>query len=150
MKRGRTIVGTATLAMRPSSKGSNTARLDDTEESVFADFEESLFYGYANGYFSVKDVLVLAKLFFGPAVRGYLSRTEVEDSSLGKANRNRSREAKQRRGPALSVAARLLRETESKSQLARRVRKELAKNGGKPPPERTIRRWLDEIIPPKK
>src|SRR5262249_49502747 len=89
-------------------------------------------------------------------VRGDLSRAKLKDSTLGRANRNRTRDAEQRRRGALVVAARLLKENESlrlprkKSQLARRVRKELAKNGGRPPPQRTIRRWLDEMIPLKK
>jgi len=133
-------------------------RLEEpTEESVFADFEELLLGAWANmRNFSTGDVVALAKGYFGPAVRADLSRAKLVNNSLGEANRKRVRKAEQRRRDALVVAARLLRETKSlrlprkKSQLARRMHTELAKNGGKPPPQRTIRRWLDEIFPLKK
>jgi hypothetical protein len=152
---------------------------NDTEESVFADFEELLLrfspanidptlitqindamqhqvFAAVTPYVSIKDAVMLAKGFFGPAVRGDLSRAKLEDNNLGAPSRKRTHEAEQRKRAALVVAARLLKENKrlrlprKKSELATCVWKELAKDGGEPPPHRTIRRWLDEMIPAKK
>jgi hypothetical protein len=152
---------------------------NDTEESVFADFEELLLtrspannlafvaqqindamerqvLGVATPCVSIKDAVALAKGFFGPAVRGDLSRAKLEDNNLGAPSRKRTHEAEQRKRAALVVAARLLKENKrlrlprKKSELATCVWKQLAKDGGKPPPHRTIRRWLDEMIAAKK
>jgi hypothetical protein len=132
-------------------------RLEEpTVETIFAEYEEGLFAFSINPNFSLQDLVNFTKHFFAPAVHAYLSRAKLEDNSLGQANRKRRQEAEQRKRTALVVAARLLSESKvlrlarKKSELALRVHKQLAKDGIKPPPQRTIRRWLDEMIPPKK
>jgi hypothetical protein len=128
-----------------------------TVETVFAEYEEllsSLSCSRINC--TIKDAVSVAKGFFGEAVRRELRRSKLEDSTLGKHGRQRTQEAKQRKREAQAIAARLLREQRvlrlprKKSELALRVHKELAKYGGKPPASRTVRRWIDEMIPPKK
>jgi hypothetical protein len=128
-----------------------------SEESVFADFEEFLTAFHSDWpYFLRKEVVVAAKLFFRHAVHRILSRDNAERGSLGEANAKRVRQAEHCKKTALIAAAHLLKRNQSlrqprmKSRLAKQVRTELAKNGGRPPAERTIRRWLDEMIPSKK
>jgi hypothetical protein len=73
-----------------------------------------------------------------------------------KAGRERAQGVEQPKREALAVAARLLQQNpilrlpRKKSELARRTRKDLDKTGCEPPSSRTIYRWLDEIIRPKK
>jgi hypothetical protein len=127
-----------------------------TEETIFAEYEEALSALSINPNFSLEDLVNFTKHFFAPAVRSYLSRAKLEDKSLGKANRERTQEAEERKRHALVVAARLLKDSKvlrlrrKKTELASRTRKELAKYGGDVSSQRTIRRWLDELIPPKK
>jgi hypothetical protein len=115
---------------------------EPTEETIFAEYEEALFTYPLN---TLEDVVKLTKFFFGPAVRSYLTRIKLEANTLGQANWQRTQAAEQRKRRALVVAAHLIKEKavlrlpRKKSELARRVWKDLAKDGCKPPPERTIR-----------
>jgi NADPH-dependent 2,4-dienoyl-CoA reductase/sulfur reductase-like enzyme len=127
-----------------------------TEEQVFAEFEEELLAFrtafHAGVTIPIKDAVLVARGFFGPAVKAYLARKRLEADHFEKHNRDLSQAADQRKGPALVIADRLLKEQRSlrlarkKSQLGELVHKELKEKHGNAPPLRTIRRWVSERV----
>src|SRR5262249_37431852 len=104
--------------------------------------------------FTVADFIAAAKIFFAPVTHKALTRTLIENRAFEKATEARQQKVAEEKEAALAIAARLLaqhpelRGARKASQLAEKVREELAKRG-KPKSVRVLRRWFANQ-PPKK